>query len=179
MVWSEQKSRPNCNIFASVRAPSRPSKLEHPPECSARPGGLATPSRNVSSATSFKPSDVEQLMRAVHTIEMRCEQQGRQLDAIICKLNSSHQNPARDEDEDVLTQPFQDIEDFEKFDAGLGTNGRMKTSLVHQLAGLGGSAAAPATRRILEAIMSQKVAVQYSWLGQKGKKKFSVLNVAV
>lgn len=109
---------------------------------------------------------------------MRCEQQGRQLDAIICKLNSSHQNPSRDEDEDVLTQPFQDIEDFEKFDAGLGTNGRMKTSLVHQLAGLGGSAAAPATRRILEAIMGQKVAVQYSWLGQKGKKKFSVLNVA-
>lgn len=46
------------------------------------------------------------------------------------------------------------------------------------MASLGGSAAAPATRRILEAIMSQKVAVRYSWLGQKGKKKFSVLNIA-
>lgn len=138
-------------------------------------------------------------MRAIHTIEMRCEQHGRQLDAIIRKLNSDHQSPARDRDEEVLEQPFENLEDFEKFDAGLGTNGRLKTSLVrhtlhvllgvevnnmafffqvHQLVGLGGSAAAPATRRILEAIMSQRVAVRYSWLGQKGKKKFSVLNVA-
>lgn len=69
-------------------------------------------------------------MRAIHTIEMRCEQHGRQLDAIIRKLNSDHQSPARDRDEEVLEQPFENLEDFEKFDAGLGTNGRLKTSLV-------------------------------------------------
>ncbi|XP_077540832.1 uncharacterized protein LOC144153061 isoform X2 [Haemaphysalis longicornis] len=146
------------------------------PEHRARSGGLA--SGNAPPARSFKPSEFEQLMRAIHTIEMRCEQHGRQLDAIIRKLNSDNRSPARDRDEEVLEQPFQNIEDFENFDAGLGTNGQLKTSLVHQLAGLGGSAAAPATRRILEAIMSQRVAVRYSWLGQKGKKKFSVLNVA-
>ncbi|KAH9384658.1 hypothetical protein HPB48_026670 [Haemaphysalis longicornis] len=68
-------------------------------------------------------------MTAINTIEVRCEQHGRQLDSIIRELNSDNQNPAGDRDEEVLEQPFQNIEDFEKFDAGLGTNGRLKASL--------------------------------------------------
>lgn len=67
-------------------------------------------------------------MRAINTIEMLCEQHGRLLDAIVRKLNTDR-SPARDEDDDVK-QPFEDIKEFEKFDAGLGTNERTKTSLV-------------------------------------------------
>ncbi|XP_075535222.1 uncharacterized protein LOC142570770 [Dermacentor variabilis] len=45
---------------------------------------------------------------------------------------------------------------------------------VRELAALGGTNVSLSARRILEALMTQEVAVQYSWLGQKGKKFLSL-----
>ncbi|XP_065306598.2 uncharacterized protein [Dermacentor albipictus] len=46
--------------------------------------------------------------------------------------------------------------------------------MVRELAALGGRNVSLSTRRILEALMTQEVAVQYSWLAQKGKKFLSL-----
>ncbi|KAG0443375.1 hypothetical protein HPB47_014989 [Ixodes persulcatus] len=44
---------------------------------------------------------------------------------------------------------------------------------LQELSGLGGDSVSLATRRGLEALMVQKVAVEYSWVKQKEKRKFS------
>ncbi|KAH8025097.1 hypothetical protein HPB51_003013 [Rhipicephalus microplus] len=51
------------------------------------------------------------------------------------------------------------------------------TSQIQQLAGLGGSTFGAAARRMLELLLSLEVAVQFSWAGQKGKRKFVDLGV--
>ncbi|XP_037554786.2 uncharacterized protein LOC119431373 [Dermacentor silvarum] len=76
------------------------------------------------------------------------------------------------------TKPFENVEAFEEFDAEISANETMRTRLMQQFRGLGGSSIGPATRRILGILLSQEVAVQYSWLGMKGKKDFSALQVA-
>ncbi|XP_054931679.1 uncharacterized protein [Dermacentor andersoni] len=141
---------------------------------------LSTPtsrptSRSVSTING--PSDFEhQVFKILQTILMRVEHQGRQLDAIAQQLRSGPLTvgPAKD----VVPKPFEDIEAFEEFDAEISTNEGTRTRLVQQFHGLGGSSIGPATRRILGILLSQKVAVQYSWLGKKGKKSFSALQVA-
>lgn len=145
------------------------------PECRARAGGPASTSSTGPFVSTLRP-DFEQMMKALQSIQMRSEQQGKQLDAIKRKLNIDP-SPFRDDDE-MLKKPLQDIEEFEKFDAELGTNDSTRARLLREMSGLGGLSVAHATRRILEALMNQQVAVQYSWLGQKGKKKFGLLNVA-
>nr|XP_054921006.1 uncharacterized protein LOC126518506 [Dermacentor andersoni] len=140
---------------------------------------LSTPtsrptSRSVSTING--PSDFEhQVFKILQTILMRVEHQGRQLDAIAQQLCSGPLTvgPAKD----VVPKPFEDIEAFEEFDAEISTNEGTRTRLMQQFHGLGGSSIGPATRRILGILLSQKVAVQYSWLGKKGKS-FSALQVA-
>lgn len=48
---------------------------------------------------------------------------------------------------------------------------------LQQFSGLGGASFGAATRRMLEMLLSHQVAIQYSWAGQKGKKKFMDLTV--
>ncbi|XP_072142408.1 uncharacterized protein [Dermacentor andersoni] len=133
------------------------------------------------SRASFPTADVlsnfeHQVFKILQTILMRVEHQGRQLDAIAQQLCSGPLTvgPAKD----VVPKPFEDIEAFEEFDAEISTNEGTRTRLMQQFHGLGGSSIGPATRRILGILLSQKVAVQYSWLGKKGKKSFSALQVA-
>ncbi|KAL3181570.1 hypothetical protein MRX96_036689 [Rhipicephalus microplus] len=56
-------------------------------------------------------------------------------------------------------------------------NNDLKTVQIQQLAGLGGSTFGAAARRMLELLLSLEVAVQFSWAGQKGKRKFVDLGV--
>ncbi|XP_077512539.1 uncharacterized protein LOC144123603 [Amblyomma americanum] len=100
---------------------------------------------------------------------MRVEHQGQQLDAILKRLSSSAPQSSCTT-EDVLQQPFGDIESFEIFDSKLSENDSLKTRLLHQLSGLGGTSIGSATRRMLSLLLSPKVAIKFSWLGQKGKK---------
>lgn len=46
---------------------------------------------------------------------------------------------------------------------------------VNQLAAVGGSSVGNNTRGVLEQLMTQKVAVKFSWLGQREKMKFKDL----
>ncbi|CAN8028522.1 unnamed protein product, partial [Ixodes persulcatus] len=81
-------------------------------------------------------------------------------------------------EEDVLKKSFADLEAFLEFDSSLSSDERKRTLLLHTFTGLGGRSMGSATRNILEVLLSQKVAVNFSWLGQKGKGKFRDLNVA-
>ncbi|KAL1470406.1 hypothetical protein MTO96_040458 [Rhipicephalus appendiculatus] len=49
--------------------------------------------------------------------------------------------------------------------------------LIKELSSLGGYNASSTTRHFLEAIMTQEMAVHYSWLGRKGKRAFSTLPI--
>ncbi|XP_077536346.1 uncharacterized protein LOC144148703 isoform X3 [Haemaphysalis longicornis] len=115
----------------------------------------------------------KQLLRLLQTILLRIEHQGTQLDAIVAKLSCG----ALEAREDLLEGPISDIEEFEKFNQDLSQSINMKAKVMQELSGVGGSNTSTATRRILEALLTQEVAVQYSWLGQKGKKKFASLPV--
>ncbi|KAG0410595.1 hypothetical protein HPB47_012295 [Ixodes persulcatus] len=53
-----------------------------------------------------------------------------------------------------------------------GTRGMKKLLVVNQLAAVGGSSVGNNTRGVLEQLMTQKVAVELSWLGQREKRKF-------
>ncbi|XP_077545455.1 uncharacterized protein LOC144158449 isoform X2 [Haemaphysalis longicornis] len=198
-------SQPRTNGMPVPRVPVRPKpeRAGHAESCSSRsssaglpmyteevewPGAESTAVDNTAEAfpldymlynspqNGTDRPDFEQMMKALQSIQMRSEQQGKQLDDIKRKLNIDP-SPFRDDDE-MLKKPLQDIEEFEKFDAELGTNDSTRARLLREMSGLGGLSVAHATRRILEALMNQQVAVRYSWLGQKGKKKFGLLNVA-
>ncbi|XP_040072422.1 uncharacterized protein LOC120844618 [Ixodes scapularis] len=99
----------------------------------------------------------KQVIRILHTIRLRVEQHSMQLDTIMGILNSSGaMNVPNDE---ILEEPFDNVDDF----------------LVNQLAAVGGSSVGNNTRGVLEQLMTQKVAVKFSWLGQREKMKFKDL----
>lgn len=89
-------------------------------------GSFAPP----SAVKAFKPTEFEQIMKVLHSIEMRVEQQGRQLDALTRRLRSGFTDAMSSE---VITRPFDDIIDFEEFDTQLGVNEGMPTRLVRHL----------------------------------------------
>lgn len=68
-----------------------------------------------------------QMFKTLQTVLMRVEQQGRQLDAIIQRLCAGPISSAENE-QDVLSEPFKDISEFEDFDFQLA--GNTKTRLV-------------------------------------------------
>ncbi|KAM7300543.1 uncharacterized protein ISCGN_016155 [Ixodes scapularis] len=115
----------------------------------------------------------KQVIRILHTIRLRVEQHSMQLDTILGILNSSGaMNVPNDE---ILEEPFDNVDDFLVFDKKLKTCKATKESLVNQLAAVGGSSVGNNTRGVLEQLMTQKVAVKFSWLGQREKMKFKDL----
>nr|XP_054930724.1 uncharacterized protein LOC129386650 isoform X2 [Dermacentor andersoni] len=120
------------------------------------------------SVAPISDDGIKQVIRLLQTVILRVEHLGSQLDVIKAKLCDQQQQP----EADLLEKPFCDITEFELFDQGLSESAAMKSKLVWELAALGGRNVSLSTRRILEALMTQEVAVQYSWLAQKGNKKF-------
>ncbi|XP_049518800.1 uncharacterized protein LOC119440276 [Dermacentor silvarum] len=121
------------------------------------------------SSLSVAPNSddgIKQVIRLLQTVILRVEHLGSQLDVIKGKLCDHQLQP----ETDLLEKPFCDITEFELFDQELSENAAMKSKLMRELAALGGRNVSLSTRRILEALMTQEVAVHYSWLGQKGKK---------
>ncbi|XP_072140705.1 uncharacterized protein [Dermacentor andersoni] len=122
------------------------------------------------SVAPISDDGIKQVIRLLQTVILRVEHLGSQLDVIKAKLCDQQLQP----EADLLEKPFCDITEFELFDQGLSESAAMKSKLVRELAALGGRNVSLSTRRILEALMTQEVAVQYSWLGQKGKKFLSL-----
>ncbi|XP_077552583.1 uncharacterized protein LOC144167062 [Haemaphysalis longicornis] len=75
----------------------------------------------------------------------------------------------------LIPTPFEELSELRDFD---DTVNEVKEQLVVELSTLGGDTVAVATRKALNYIMTDEVARQYSWLGNKGKEKFCNLNIA-
>ncbi|XP_037511956.1 uncharacterized protein LOC119388321 isoform X2 [Rhipicephalus sanguineus] len=133
----------------------------------------------VENARRNTPSEYErQLMRTMQTILLRLEQVGRQVDSIQRQLcTTTEKPPSLEKDDDVVSAAFKDIEEFLNFERKLLSDGNTKQKLMQQFYGLGGASYGAAARRMLESILSHQVAVQFSWAGQKGKRKFMDLGV--
>ncbi|KAH7934566.1 hypothetical protein HPB51_029070 [Rhipicephalus microplus] len=116
-------------------------------------------------------------MRISQTILMRLEQLGRQVDAMQQHLFNTTVRLQDETNDDVVLTPVKDIDQFLSLEGRLAADGNIKLKLIQQLAGLGGSTFGAAARRMLELLLSLEVAVQFSWAGQKGKRKFVDLGV--
>ncbi|XP_075722816.1 uncharacterized protein LOC142765550 isoform X3 [Rhipicephalus microplus] len=140
------------------------------------PTSRHTPS-NSPSTRSIPFEYVRQLMRISQTILMRLEQLGRQVDAMQQHLFNTTVRLQDETNDDVVLTPVKDIDQFLSLEGRLAADGNIKLKLIQQLAGLGGSTFGAAARRMLELLLSLEVAVQFSWAGQKGKRKFVDLGV--
>ncbi|XP_064462447.1 uncharacterized protein LOC135373097 [Ornithodoros turicata] len=75
----------------------------------------------------------------------------------------------------LIKAAFTTSEALEEFDQSL--NEEQQAQLVDELSHLGGTDVGQATRSILSYLLTGPAASEYSWLGQKGKKKFSTLKL--
>lgn len=74
----------------------------------------------------------------------------------------------------LVKEAFTSLQDFEEFDEGAS---KVKEQLLHEFQALGGVDVSGATKRILLYLMQDRVAQNYSWVGNKGKRKFCNLAV--
>ncbi|XP_042147875.1 uncharacterized protein LOC121836764 [Ixodes scapularis] len=75
----------------------------------------------------------------------------------------------------LLPEPFNDMQEFTSFDETIQEATR--DQLIANLKSFGGDNVSCNTRRVLEYLMTDNVAQNYSWIGNKGKKKFCELKV--
>ncbi|KAL1446263.1 hypothetical protein MTO96_044634, partial [Rhipicephalus appendiculatus] len=129
--------------------------------------------QNRSQGPSYVADFNKQVIRLLQTILIRIDHQSTVLDTISARLCSG----IVEIQEELLKEQFSNVKEFEKFNENLSKSTQLRSTLIKELSSLGGYNASSATRRFLEAIMTQEVAVHYSWLGRKGKRAFSTLPI--
>uniref|UniRef100_A0A2R5L443 Putative secreted protein n=1 Tax=Ornithodoros turicata TaxID=34597 RepID=A0A2R5L443_9ACAR len=113
-----------------------------------------------------------QVLRILHIMRLAQQEQGDLLHEV--SRQRVHSDPIVAEAPLVPT-PFASCEALVDFNDSL--NEHMETRLVEELAQLGGSEVRQSTRKILEYLLTDYVAAEFSWLGQKGKRKFGQLKL--
>ncbi|XP_064462501.1 uncharacterized protein LOC135373188 [Ornithodoros turicata] len=143
---------------------------------SPRSGRFSTgqPAAERASVHEVMPqSDFQrQVLRILHIMRLAQQEQGDLLHEVSRQL--VHSDPIVAEAPLVPT-PFASCEALVDFNDSL--NEHMETRLVEELAQLGGSEVRQSTRKILEYLLTDYVAAEFSWLGQKGKRKFGQLKL--
>ncbi|XP_064468843.1 uncharacterized protein LOC135383201 [Ornithodoros turicata] len=107
----------------------------------------------------------------VSKLELMQEGVSSQLDILLARMSKQ---PDIIED-DVEPVPFTSLKDFQDFDKSLGQSASKRKALKNKWKRYGGRSAKDATTRILNMLMLDNVAVNYSWEGKKGKSKFKDL----
>lgn len=87
---------------------------------------------------------------------------------------SSREDEEMDTDSIVGTS-FKDLEEFMRWNAELAASREKRLQLKRQMRAIGGDNTPQKTRRILKYYLSPDIAVNFSWYGAKGKKKFCEL----
>ncbi|XP_049270520.1 uncharacterized protein LOC119389874 [Rhipicephalus sanguineus] len=103
---------------------------------------------------------------------MAQKQHGELIHGLIGRLRSN----AAKGNAPLVSSPFSEYESLKQFDNKL--TGQMKDVLVEELANKGGINAAACTKRILCYLLCDNLAAEFSWLGKKGKRRFSELRLA-
>ncbi|CAG9773379.1 unnamed protein product [Ceutorhynchus assimilis] len=119
------------------------------------------------------------VLRQLYSIQDRLDTQAKLLKKLGKKIDNNGQE-ILENDENVLidiTFPLSHSLQMEELEEFLKSDNNC-TSLVKLLTRLGGSSVKVMTTRILYHVLTNEVAMEYSWEGQKGKKKFKELKLA-
>ncbi|CAN7976053.1 unnamed protein product [Ixodes persulcatus] len=112
----------------------------------------------------------KELFRLLHMVKAKQEEQSQQLDFIVAKLSQNAQY-VEDSSDDIILDTFNTVEDFLSFDNLLESE-EMKKKLKMHWKGCDGKSIYDALQRVLHKLMSDEVAVEFSFQGGKGKRKF-------
>ncbi|XP_040064220.1 uncharacterized protein LOC115329471 [Ixodes scapularis] len=112
----------------------------------------------------------KELFRLLHMVKAKQEEQSQQLDFIVAKLSQNAQY-VEDSSDDIILDTFNMVEDFLSFDNSLESE-EMKKKLKMHWKGCDGKSIYDALQRVLHKLMSDEVAVEFSFQGGKGKRKF-------
>ncbi|XP_070378462.1 uncharacterized protein [Dermacentor albipictus] len=110
-----------------------------------------------------------ELLRLLHGIRYRQLEHSSQLNFLTSWVRSRMNN--LDDDVDDIEVP-QNLDAFLEFDDSLKGSATMKKQLKTRWKKLGGTGIVDATRRVLKDLLSDHVAMHYSWQGGKGKRHF-------
>ncbi|XP_064467205.1 uncharacterized protein LOC135378195 [Ornithodoros turicata] len=111
-----------------------------------------------------------QTLRLLHMMRLTLMQHGELLQDLCSHRIDIHEaRPA------LVQEPFVCSQALEEFSNSL--NNSKTAQLVDELSHLGGNDVGQATRNMLCYLLTDSVASEYSWLGQKGKKKFPTLKL--
>ncbi|XP_064455168.1 uncharacterized protein LOC135366414 isoform X2 [Ornithodoros turicata] len=131
-------------------------------------------SSDASTASQPKAEFEKKVIRSLNMITLRLQQHSEQLDVI-----TSHLQKPRDlSTDDVLTEPFTDVESLLAFDRGLHASSGKREKLLQYIITLGGNNNGDKARRFLCQLMTDAVALQFSWKGAHGKNRFKSLECA-
>ncbi|KAM7288184.1 uncharacterized protein ISCGN_031873 [Ixodes scapularis] len=112
----------------------------------------------------------KQVLRHLQVMRLMLEQNRELLEALQAgNMRSEAIVPS------LLPEPFNDMQEFTSFDETIQEATR--DQLIANLKSFGGDNVSCNTRRVLEYLMTDNVAQNYSWIGNKGKKKFCELKV--
>ncbi|XP_064463346.1 uncharacterized protein LOC135374291 isoform X2 [Ornithodoros turicata] len=113
----------------------------------------------------------KQVLRLLQIIRLTQQEHGE----VLQELTRQRLNYDVSGSSPLVPFPFPSSEALEEFNSSL--NEDLETQLVQELAQLGGNDVRSTTRKILEYLLTDSAASEFSWLGQKGKKKFGLLKL--
>ncbi|XP_040073685.1 uncharacterized protein LOC120850302 isoform X1 [Ixodes scapularis] len=119
------------------------------------------------------PNFFKEILRLLHIIQFKLNEHALKLELLTTLVSNSN-------DENILVSgesfgPFNELATFLDFDASVASSEEKKKRLMVSWGKYGGSSGPDMTRRILVGLLSDDIAVQYSFKGGKGKRKFNEL----
>ncbi|XP_064461888.1 uncharacterized protein LOC135372103 [Ornithodoros turicata] len=154
----------NPGSFTPSAVPSPLTETQQPREVSRQRRQL----RQQSSGDEFQ----EQVLRTLYMVRVAQQQHGDVLQEL-CSHKTHSEDDARPSPA-LIASPFGTSAQLEEFNSSLNEN--KKECLVKEVAQLAGNEVGAATRTILQYLMTDEVPTEYSWKGQKGKRKFCLLH---
>ncbi|XP_044765613.1 uncharacterized protein LOC123321893 isoform X2 [Coccinella septempunctata] len=116
-----------------------------------------------------------QVLRQFSTINFKVDQLTEDVERLLRNDRDKNDNETIEESIfDKFDFPIKNIDELQKFEKYLEI-GENKTKVVCELSKIGGSNHKVMTKRLLERLISNVLAMNYSWLGLKKKDNFSAL----
>ncbi|XP_049272197.1 uncharacterized protein LOC119393412 isoform X3 [Rhipicephalus sanguineus] len=136
------------------------------------PAPTAPPQPNRSQPDPQVLAFMEKILFALNAIKLTQQTHTQCFSELIKKVDDAPLHST-----DIPDLPFSTVEDLLRYDEELGAKSEARVAMKKHMAIQGGESTQQKTYRILKSMLSWKVAVQFSWFGAKGKKKFSDLNI--
>ncbi|CAN7948527.1 unnamed protein product, partial [Ixodes pacificus] len=109
-----------------------------------------------------------QVLRMLHTLKQRQQQQSEQLALLANMLDSVLPAPT----EPLVVAPLKDLEEFLAYEKVLAASDEKKLQLKRYIKIIGGEDAKEKTSRILKKLLTYDIGVAFTWYGTKDKRRF-------